>query len=95
MSEMNLKLVGAECCLDWWETLVPIYDTYGLPIDIIYCKIRDITNEGQLTVLSIWPDMTSDEFYKNFLQAVQFKQCGGWRKVKERIEQRLNNDNLR
>lgn len=70
----------ADFWLDYWETLVPIYDTYGLPIDIIYCKLRD--NKEHYMLLDIWP-MTSDEFAKNFKQAVKFKQAGGWRKVVE------------
>jgi len=72
---------SAEFWLDYWEMLVPIYDTYGLPIDIIYCKLRD---HDKFTILNVWP-MDSETFAKNFKQAVQFRQCGGWRKVMQKM----------
>lgn len=88
MSIATLKALPKNChtaefWLDYWELLVPIYDTYGLPIDIIYCKLRDDKEDYML--LDVW-DMDSETFAKNFKQAVQFKQLGGWRKVMETIE---------
>jgi hypothetical protein len=68
--------------LDFWEGLAKLRDTYGLPSDIMWCKLRDTplmpkSTNGQ--------PMESEEFGKGLKQAIQMLQVGGWRKVFEEV----------
>lgn len=79
-------LSTAESRLRWWFDLANIYDSYGLPVDIIYLKCRDSNclpfilekikdNFGN----ECWKDRpcTSQEFEDGIEFCVKVRQVGG------------------
>ncbi len=75
--------------LDFWEELGKLRDTYGLPGDIIWCRLRD---ENRLPKNKDGKDMNSDEFAIGMKQAIAMLQGGGWRKVLESLREKLNTE---
>lgn len=67
---------GQEEKLNWWDTCAETYDTYGLPIDIMWCWLRD--NRG-LT-------MDSELFKKSILDMVKMRNVGGWEVVLKELK---------
>lgn len=63
--------------LTWWEEFAKLYDTYGLPVDLIYVNLRDTGNlpEG----------MTSEYFENGMKEAVKILQVGGWEKMQKHL----------
>jgi hypothetical protein len=63
--------------LDTWESYARLKDTFGLPEDLIWLKLRDAR---LLPKTKAGADMGSEEFAKGIKQAIFYLQHGGWRK---------------
>lgn len=72
--------------LDYWFSLAEIYDSYGLPIDLIFIKCREENKLPQVFQKSTDNDgkeimrprpVTSDEFEDGIQFCVRVRQAGG------------------
>lgn len=67
--------------LKYWMRLAQYYDTYGVPIDLIYvnCQMRNAL--PFVVVDGIKRDVTSEEFESGIMDCVRVRQAGGVHRV--------------
>lgn len=68
-----LLLSVTETNLQWWNDWAELYDTYGLPIDLIWCRLRDDNLLPEVNGARL----SSDDFETGVRQMVDIRQVGG------------------
>lgn len=82
-----MRAEAAEMLLDFWESFAKLHDTFGLPVDLIWLKLREL---NCLPLNKQGEPMKSDEFEKGIRQSIAFLQCGGWRNVSDSIHRSIS-----
>lgn len=75
--QLTALVADAQVKMSRWMELAKLRDETGLPIDIIYLKLREHNRLPVIVSHGVARPVSSDEFEESMCLCIQIRQCGG------------------